>query len=157
MIVVTGATGFVGQEVVRRARADGHPVRAVVRDTTRARWLARDFGVELFRGDVLFAPSLEGSMQAAQCVIHLVGIINEWRENTFERVHTQATMNVTDAAKKAGVKRYIHMSALGTRPGARSRYHRTKWAAEEYVRQSGLAWTVFRPSLIYGSRDKSIN
>jgi NADH dehydrogenase len=113
--------------------------------------------VELFRGDVLFAPSLEGSMQAAQCVIHLVGIINEWRENTFERVHTQATMNVTDAAKKAGVKRYIHMSALGTRPGARSRYHRTKWAAEEYVRQSGLAWTVFRPSLIYGSRDKSIN
>jgi NADH dehydrogenase len=64
---------------------------------------------------------------------------------------------VVDAAKKAGVKRFLHMSALGTRPNARSRYHQTKWAADEYVRKSGLAWTIFRPSVIYGPQDKSIN
>jgi uncharacterized protein YbjT (DUF2867 family) len=157
MIVITGATGFVGRDVVKQARAEGHPVRVIVRDPKEAEWLARDFGVELFHGNVLYAPSLEGSMQGAKCVIHLVGIINEWKENTFERVHTQATIHVVDAAKKAGVKRYLHMSALGVGEGARSQYHQTKWAAEQYVRKSGLAWTIFRPSLIYGPRDKSIN
>jgi uncharacterized protein YbjT (DUF2867 family) len=157
MIVITGATGFVGSELVKQARAEGFAARAIVRDPRRARWLVDRFGVELFHGNVLYAPSLEGSMAGAKCVIHLVGIIHEWRENTFERVHTEATQNVVDAAKKAGVKRYLHMSALGTRADARSRYHQTKWAAEESVRKSGLAWTIFRPSVIYGPGDKSIN
>jgi NADH dehydrogenase len=157
VIVVTGATGFVGEEVVKQLRADGHAVRAVVREPAPAQWLKQRYDVELFHGNVLHAPSLEGSMQGAKCVIHLVGIIHEWKENTFERVHTQATTNVVDAAKKAGVARYLHMSALGARAGAKSRYHQTKWAAEEYVRKSGLAWTIFRPSVIYGARDKSIN
>lgn len=157
MIVITGATGFVGEEVVRQARADGHAVRAIVRDVAQAETFRQRHSVELFHGNVLHAPSLEGAMDGAKCVIHLVGIINEWQENTFERAHTQATINVVDAAKKAGVKRYLHMSALGTRPGAHSRYHQTKWAAEEAVRKSGLAWTIFRPSLIYGAHDISIN
>jgi uncharacterized protein YbjT (DUF2867 family) len=158
MIVITGATGFVGQEVVKQARADGHAVSAIVRDSKAksARTLVEKFGVELFHGNVVYAPSLEGSMQDAKCVIHLVGIIHEWKENTFQRVHTEATINVIDAAKAAGVKRYLHMSALGTRAGARSRYHQTKWAAEEAVRKSGLAWTIFRPSVIYGPGDQSI-
>ena len=159
MIVITGATGFVGEEVVTEARAEGHPVRAVVREpkSKSAQRLAKDAGVELFHGNVLHGPSLEGAMVGAKCVIHLVGIINEWQENTFDRAHRQATINVVEAAKKAGVKRYLHMSALGTRAEAVSRYHQTKWAAEEYVRKSGLAWTIFRPSLIYGPRDISIN
>ena len=72
-------------------------------------------------------------------------------------VNVEGTVNVLEAAKKAGVKRYLHMSALGTRPNARSRYHQTKWAAEEAVRKSGLAWTIFRPSMIYGPHDISIN
>jgi len=105
----------------------------------------------------LYAPSIEGAMKDANCVIHLVGIIHEWKENTFERVHTQATRFVIDEAKKAGVKRFVHMSALGTRENARSRYHQTKWAAEEAVRKSGLAWTIFRPSFVYGPKDKGIN
>jgi uncharacterized protein YbjT (DUF2867 family) len=157
MIAMTGATGFIGQEIVRRARAEGHAVRAVVRDPKRAQWLADKYGVELFHGNVLFAPSLDGALQGVGCVIHLVGIIHEWRENTFQRVHTEATMNVVDEARKGGVKRFLHMSALGTRPNARSRYHQTKWAAEEHVRKSGLAWTIFRPSVVYGPQDKSIN
>ena len=157
MIAITGATGFVGSEVVKQARADGHPVRAIVRDPQRAQWLTDEYGAELFHGNVLYGPSLEGSMTGVHCVIHLVGIINEWRESTFQRVHVEATVNVLEAAKKAGVKRYIHMSALGTRANARSRYHQTKWGAEEAVRKSGLAWTIFRPSMIYGPHDISIN
>jgi NADH dehydrogenase len=62
-----------------------------------------------------------------------------------------------DAVKLAGIRRYVHLSALGMRANAISRYHQTKWAAEEYVRQSGLAWTILRPSVIYGPKDKAIN
>jgi uncharacterized protein YbjT (DUF2867 family) len=156
MIVITGATGFVGREVLRQARAEGHAVRAIVREPDRARWLAERHGVELFHGNVLYAPSLEGAMDGANCLIHLVGIIRPWKENTFERAHVEATRNVLETARKARVKRYLHMSALGTRPDAPSRYHQTKWAAEELVRKSGLAWTIFRPSVIYGAGDNSI-
>lgn len=157
MIVITGGTGFVGEEIVKQVRAAGFPVRAIVREPQAAQRLVDRYGVELFHGNVLFAPSIEGAMQGANCVIHLVGIIREQRESTFERAHTQATKYVVDEAKRAGVKRYLHMSALGTREDARSRYHQTKWAAEEYVRKSGLAWTIFRPSVIYGPKDKSVN
>jgi NADH dehydrogenase len=132
-------------------------VRAIVRAPRAARWLAEKYGVELFHGNVLYGPALAGAFDGCQCVIHLVGVINEWQENTFERAHTQATINVVATAKQARVKRYLHMSALGTRANAVSRYHQTKWAAEESVRKSGLAWTIFRPSLIYGPGDKSIN
>lgn len=156
MIVITGATGFVGRAVVKEARAESLSLRAIVRDPHEALWLANDYRVELFHGNVIHAPSLEGCCDGANCVMHLVGIINEWKENTFERVHVEATVNLLDRAKRAGVKRFIHMSALGARPNARSQYHQTKWDAEEAVRKSGLAWTIFRPSLIYGAGDRSI-
>jgi uncharacterized protein YbjT (DUF2867 family) len=152
LIAITGATGFVGREVVKQVRAAGFPVRLIVRDPKSAL-----LGCEVFHGNVIHAPSLEGAFTGAKCVIHLAGIIHERRENTFQRVHTEATRNVLDAAKKAGVKRYLHMSALGTRADARSRYHQTKWAAEELVRRSGLPWTIFRPSVIYGPGDISVN
>jgi NADH dehydrogenase len=157
LIAVTGATGFVGREVVKQACAAGYPVRAIVREPKAvARW-SEETGAELFHGNVIYGPSLDGAFDGVKCVIHLVGIIHAWKENTFERAHVEATRNVVNTAKKAGTKRYLHMSALGTRPNARSRYHQTKWAAEELVRKGGLAWTIFRPSVIYGPGDKSIN
>lgn len=129
-VAVTGATGFVGRELLRQL-PEARPVR---------------------RGEPL-AEAFAG----AEAVIHLIGIIRERGENTFEHVHVGLTRAALEAAKAAGVRRFLHMSALGTRPGARSRYHQTKWAAEELVRQSGLAWTIFRASVIYGPEDKSIN
>ena len=158
MIVVTGATGFVGREMMKQLRTEGHPVRAIVRNpkSKTARVLVEKDGVELFHGNVIHAPTLAGAMEGAKSVIHLVGIIHEWKEQTFQRVHVDATVNVIGEAKKSGVKRFLHMSALGTRADGRSRYHQTKWAAEEAVRKSGMAWTIFRPSVIYGPGDKSI-
>jgi NADH dehydrogenase len=129
-VAVTGASGFVGRELMRQLSG----VRAVKRNESL---------VEAFAG--------------ADAVVHLVGIIHERGTNTFQHVHVELTHAVLEAAKATGVRRYLHMSALGTRPGARSQYHRTKWAAEELVRQSGLAWTIFRPSVIYGQEDKSVN
>jgi NADH dehydrogenase len=101
--------------------------------------------------------SLRPGLAEAQAVIHLVGIISEAAKVTFENLHTVATRNVVKAMRAAGVKRLLHMSALGTRPGAPSRYHATKWAAEEAVRQSGVAFTIFRPSLVYGPEDHFVN
>ncbi len=91
-------------------------------------------------------------MSGCEAVIHLVGIIAEKssRGITFERLHVEGTRGVVEATIAAGIKRYVQMSALGTRANAVSQYHQTKFRAEEIVRQSPLEWTIFRPSLIHG-------
>ncbi len=158
MILVTGGTGFVGREIVACARAAGFTVRVVCRNPERGRALwGNDKGVEIFHGNVLNPESLVGAFDGIEAVLHLVGIICESRENTFDRVHRVGTINVVEAMKKAKIKRHLHMSALGARADARSQYHKSKWAAEEWVRASGLEFTIFRPSVIYGPSDKSIN
>ncbi len=155
MILVTGGTGFVGQAVVRALTRAGHRVRVLVRNPKSkiALRLQRETHCELVSGDVLDAQSLQTAMQSTRAVVHLVGILFEWRGQTYQRLHVEATNNVVAAMQKAGVRRFVHMSALGTHAGARSQYHQTKWQAEELVRAGGLDWTIVRPSLIWGPRD----
>jgi uncharacterized protein YbjT (DUF2867 family) len=153
-IFVTGATGFVGRFVLRALVAEGRLVRCLVR-----RGSERDLrgleALERVEGDVRSPRGLGDAISGCDAVIHLVGIIREFPNLgiTFERLHHIATENVLSATAAAGVSRFIHMSALGARPGAPARYHQTKWAAEEAVRGSGMAWTIFRPSVIYGRGD----
>jgi len=158
-VLVTGATGFVGREVLRQLHAVGHSVRVLARNTLSpsVRDLVPAFATELRSGNVLNAESLRDAAEGCEAVIHLVGIISEIGEQTFENVHLRATENLLAEARRAGARRWIQMSALGTRPDAPSRYHRTKWAAEETVRASGLDWTILRPSLIYGPEDHFVN
>jgi NADH dehydrogenase len=115
--------------------------------------------IERVEGDVMSPAALETDMAGCDTVIHLVGIIREDPAtlSTFERIHAQGTMNVLEAAAATGVRRYVHMSALGARPNARSRYHQTKWAGEEAVRACPIPWTIFRPSIIYGRGDQFVN
>src|SRR5258708_10127125 len=115
------------------------------------------YGVQVRAGNVLDASSLPPGLPGVDAVIHLIGIISEIGENTYENVHARGTQNMVAAARQAGARRFVHMSAMGTRPGAASRYHQTKWAGEETVRQSGLDFTVFRPSLIFGPHDQFVN
>jgi NADH dehydrogenase len=159
MILVTGGTGFVGQEVVAELLRLGQRVRVLVRNPEKAARLPFAREVELMPGDVLKPETLPAALAGVKVVIHLVGFIIETRHISYEQGHFEATRNVLIAAQQVGVTRWIQMSAAGTRPHARSRYHQTKWRAEELVRQSGLDWTVFRPSLIYGydERDRLLN
>jgi uncharacterized protein YbjT (DUF2867 family) len=151
-VLVTGGSGFVGREIVGQLLADGHQARVLARGMKPA------VGhVEFVKGSVLEPASLGAACAGCDAVIHLVGIISEVGGQTYERVHTEGTTNLVAAAKGAGVGRFVQMSALGTRPNAVARYHRSKWLAEEAVRASGLAWTVFRPSLIYGPGDGFVN
>jgi uncharacterized protein YbjT (DUF2867 family) len=153
MILVTGGTGFVGGHLILRLRQEGLSVRALARHPDRAQPL-KELGVDVVLGDISDKVSLEKAAEGMERVIHLVGIIQEAPGVTFRGVHVEGTRNVIEVARKAGVRHFFHQSALGTRPGAKSEYHRTKWEAEELVRQSGIPYTILRPSLIYGSGDK---
>ena len=154
MIVVTGGTGFVGREICRQLAAQGASVRAVARHAPSG---SLPDGVSFFPADVTRGISLREAMEGAKAVIHCVGIIRERGEATFDQMHRHATAETLAAAHRARVPRFVLISALGTRPTASSRYHRTKWAAEELVRQSGLAYTILRPSLVYGRGDQFTN
>jgi uncharacterized protein YbjT (DUF2867 family) len=147
-IFLTGGTGFVGTAVVRELVGRGFGVNALVRGR------AVDVGgdVTSFQGDLFDVNVLDAAIRGCVAVVHLVGIIaeNPARGVTFGRIHVDGTKAVVDATKRAGVRRYVHMSALGTRANAVSEYHKTKWLAEEYVRGSGLDWTIIRPGMIHG-------
>lgn len=156
-VLLTGASGFVGSEVLGQLLASGHSVKIVARDPSRCKELQNKEGIEIFHGNILHAPTLTGCMDGIDAVIHLIGVISETGENTFDRVHRLGAQNLVTEAKKAKIKRFIHMSALGAREHARSRYHQSKWAGEEIVRNSGLDWTIFRPSIIYGPKDEFVN
>lgn len=148
-IFLTGSTGFVGRSVLAELLRRGHFVNALVRDAAK---LPPDPHCTTISGDLFNSDALSRGVAGCDAVIHLVGIIMENpREGiTFQRLHVEATQNVVHAAGRAGIRRYVHMSALGTRPDAVSEYHRSKWRAEEMVRSSGTDCTILRPSLIHG-------
>jgi uncharacterized protein YbjT (DUF2867 family) len=151
-VFLTGATGFVGGHMLKRLLAEGHTVRALVRDPQRASALAQN-GVERLAGDVVESTGLDQGMRGCDAVIHLVGIIIEKGQNTFERVHHLGTRNVVVAAKRAGIRRFIQMSALGVRADGVAGYQTSKWRGEEEVRKSGVPYCILRPSLIFGPGD----
>ncbi len=150
-IFVTGGSGFVGSAVIDELVGRGIDVAAL---SHRGELPARGGRVRVIKGGLSDAVALASGMEGAAAVIHLVGIIfeNRGKGATFEKVHVAGTRSVVEAARRAGVSRYIHMSALGARAGAPSLYHRTKWQAEQIVTESGLEWTILRPSMIHGPR-----
>ena len=154
-VLVTGATGFVGTYVLRQLLEDDHEVRALVRPDSESKLGDLADRVEVVQGDITQPETLQGQFDGCDAVIHLVGILlNEdaRRGITFERIHLDGARNVIDAAKAGGVKRFILMSANGAKPreDAVSAYQWTKFEAEEHLKQSGMAYVIFRPSAIFG-------
>jgi uncharacterized protein YbjT (DUF2867 family) len=150
-IALTGGTGFVGGAVLRQLLRHGHEVRLLVRHPERAARLKDFGGVEFVPGDLDDEGALRALVDGSDAVVHLVGIIAEQGEQTYQRVHVDGTARLAAAARGAGVRRFAHMSALGARTdAAATAYQRTKAAGEDAVRQSGLAHVILRPALIAG-------
>ena len=154
-LFIAGGTGFVGGHLTAELLKRGHQLVLLSHSGSGT----AEAGVSLVKGDVTDPASYSTAMKGCDAVINLVGIIREFPAKgiTFERLHVEATASMVQAAQHAGVLRYLQMSALGTRLDAVSGYHRSKWRAEELVRGSSLAWTIFRPSLIFGPKDAFVN
>jgi uncharacterized protein YbjT (DUF2867 family) len=152
-VFVTGGSGFVGSAIIDELLRRNHDVTALI---DRRPVDTRGGVVRTVSGGLFDAKALDEGIAGCDAVMHIVGIIMERprRGVTFERIHFEGVKNVVDAAIRNRIKRYVHMSALGARPDAVSTYHKTKFRAEEYVRASGLNWTIFRPSLIHGPKGK---
>ncbi len=153
MILVTGGTGFVGPHVVHALRAAGQDVRVLARKPTSkgARRVA-SWGAELVHGDMTNAESLRRAVEGCETVVHLVAIPSG-SEEQFERIMTRGTRDLAEAAKEAGVTRFVHMSALGTSPASKdlTPYFRAKWNQEQTVKASGIDHVIFRSSFIFGA------
>jgi uncharacterized protein YbjT (DUF2867 family) len=149
-VLVTGGTGFVGPKIVHALRAAGKEVKALVRRRDRAHSLAA-WGCELAEGDITDAATLRRAADGCDVIVHLVAIL-AGRPAEFERVMEQGTRDLIDAAREGGVRRFVLMSALGTREDTRDLvpYLRAKWEMEQTVKQSGLEHVIFRPSFIFG-------
>lgn len=151
-VFITGGTGFVGTSIVKSL--NDAALTLLVRTSAKASIPANVASVQ---GDVTDPASLTGKLAGFDTVIHLVAIIEEQGKTTFDAVIRQGTENVVAEAKRAGVRHFIQMSALGAKDDPRYAYHTAKWKAEEAVKASGVPYTIFRPSVIFGPDDGFIN
>lgn len=158
-VAVLGGSGFVGRHVCHALAAEGYRVQVATRDRERAKeQLILLPTVDVAVADVHEPSQLAALVRDADAVINLVGVLHDGRGHAgFQAAHVELARKVVAACKAGGVSRLLHMSALGAGPSGPSRYLRTKGEAEAIVRESGLAWTIFRPSVIFGRGDGFLN
>lgn len=151
MLALTGATGFVGQATLGAALAVGHHARALAR-----REQAERTGVTWIEGDLSGTDALDRLVDCADAVIHIAGAVNVPTREAFAAANIAGTQAVIEAAQRAGVSRFVHVSSLAAREPNLSDYGWSKAGAEDAVRASGLDWTIVRPPAIYGPRDSDM-
>jgi uncharacterized protein YbjT (DUF2867 family) len=157
LVFMSGGTGFIGSHSANRLIQAGHKVRLL---STKGPGHARRLSpaqTEFVNGDILDPESLKGKMEGCDAAINFVGIIVEVGDTTFERIHVHGLHNLLGEAKRSGIKRFIHISALGTSDKPVSEYFRTKWQGEQLIKSSGMPYVVLRPSLVFGPEDKFFN
>ena len=156
-IVVLGGSGFVGRALCARLAAAGHDLVVPTRSRERARHLILLPTVDVVETDIHDPVRLDALVRGADAVVNLVGILNPSGRDTFERAHQDLARGVVAACRAGGVPRLLHMSALNADPAGPSAYLKSKGEAEAIVVASPLAWTVFRPSVIFGEHDQFLN
>jgi uncharacterized protein YbjT (DUF2867 family) len=155
--LVLGGSGFVGRHLVARLVASGRRVIVPTRQRERAKHLILLPTVDVVEADVHDEAVLARLTRRASVIVNLIGILNEPRRGEFDRVHVELVRKLVAACGAAGVSRLLQMSALNADPKGPSRYLRSKGEAEALVATSGLAWTIFRPSVIFGREDSFLN
>lgn len=160
LAVVFGGSGFVGRHVVRELARRGWRVRAAVRRPHHAQFL-RTMGavgqIQLVQANVRHPASIEQALKGADAVVNLVGILHQEGRQRFDAVQNAGAAAVAGLAAKAGVRRFVHVSAIGADPESRSLYARTKGLAEKAVREAIPGATILRPSVIFGAEDRFFN
>jgi uncharacterized protein YbjT (DUF2867 family) len=156
-VLVAGGTGFVGSHVLAKLSAAGHDVIVLTRHRERARDLLLLPTVRVIEADPYAPATLGRYMHHVTAVINLVGMLHEHGRDTFERAHVEYARLLVTACRNAGVARIVHVSALAASPDAASAYLRSKAAGEAVIAESGIAWTIFRPSVIFGRGDTFLN
>lgn len=149
-VAVFGGTGFVGSYVVSALVAHGHTPRLLVRPGSEAK-VVQPQRCELVTGEIEDAAAVAECLAGADAAIYLIGLLREFPGQgiTWEKMHYEGAVRVIEAAQRAGVRRFVLMSANGVKPEGTG-YQSTKWRAEQYLSASGLDWTVFRPSVVFG-------
>jgi uncharacterized protein YbjT (DUF2867 family) len=155
-VLVLGGTGFVGSHVVANLVSAGHRVVVPTRRRERGKHLLPLPTVDVLEADVHDPSRLRALVMDADAVVNLVGILHTSRSQTFRAAHVDLTRSVLDACHRAGVTRLVHMSALGAAADGPSEYLRSKGEAQALVEASDLAWTIFRPSVVFGRGDSFI-
>jgi uncharacterized protein YbjT (DUF2867 family) len=158
-VCIMGGTGFVGRSIAEQAVSQGLRVRVITRSEPRARPLLVLPTLETMVADPNDEKSLERCLENMDAVVNLAGILHERSGATFESVHVQLPRKVAKACRAAGVRRFLHMSALGAAADGPSEYLRSKARGEAAVRETAAALptTIFRPSVIFGEHDNFLN
>jgi NADH dehydrogenase len=157
-IAITGGTGFIGRHLAGALTAGGHEVILIARGRDdRDRSVLNLPGVRFFSSDLSSVSELTRAFAACGAVAHCAGINREISAQTYQQVHVQATRNVVEAARLAGVGKVLLMSFLRARPDCGSGYHESKWAAEEIVRESRMDYTIVKAGVIYGRGDHMLD
>ncbi len=153
MILITGATGYIGRHLVSRLVAQGERPRCLVRNIKRASSILPAGTLEFVQGDTTSPASLETAVQGVDTIVHAAFITADLKQsagNHYQETNVQGTANLVEAAKKAGVKRIIVISGLGTKPDKPGSYMQGRYLAEKMVKESGLDWTIIQPSVLFG-------
>lgn len=160
VITLFGGSGFLGRHLVRRLAAAGHVLRVAVRHPEDAKFLKPlgDVGqITPMAADLTRPESLAAPLQGATQCINLVGLLHEKGRQTFAAVHVEGARQIALAAKAAGLKDVVQISALGAAPESDADYARSKFAGERAVRDAFPDAIVLRPSLVIGPEDAFFN
>lgn len=155
MILITGSTGFVGRHLVKRLVAEGEKPRCLARSQQKAAQTLPLDKVEVAIGDTTRPGTLEPAMQGVETLVHSAFVtadIKEGRDVSYQGVNVEGTRNVVEAAQRAGVKKIVLVSGLGTRPDKPGSYMQGRYQAEQIVKNSELSWSIIQPSVQFGEQ-----
>jgi NADH dehydrogenase len=153
MILITGATGYIGRHLVSRLVAQDERPRCLARDVKRAATILPAGNVELAQGDTVDSASLQEAVRGIDTIVHAAFITADHKEskgNHYEDTNVRGTENLIKAASAAGVKRIIEISGLGTKEDKPGSYMQGRYLAEKMLKESGLDWTIIQPSVLFG-------